>query len=192
MLADNTAQNRVLGVSRHHAVPMLSVHARLIDHAGRSPDGWTGRWSSCPTHAQIAARIAAGEGLTSPELSVLVAYVKSALTAAMLDATCPTIRRSPSGCRTTSRRRCAQRYGGAIVSTHPLAREIVTTMTVNEVVNGAGITYAFRLGEEMAAIVHRRHPRVRGHHRRCSTCRRSPPTSPPLDNRGPGGVPGPP
>ena len=34
---------------------------------------------------------------------------------------------------------------------HPLARHIVTTMTVNEVVNGAGITYPFRLAEEMAA-----------------------------------------
>ena len=34
---------------------------------------------------------------------------------------------------------------------HPLAREIITTSTVNEVVNGAGITYAFRLSEEMAA-----------------------------------------
>ena len=31
VLADNTAQNRLLGVSRQHAVPMVSVHARLID-----------------------------------------------------------------------------------------------------------------------------------------------------------------
>src|SRR5699024_1818771 len=32
-----------------------------------------------------------------------------------------------------------------------LAREIVTTMAANQVVNKAGITYAFRLGEEIAA-----------------------------------------
>jgi len=37
------------------------------------------------------------------------------------------------------------------IQSHPLARHIVTTMTVNEVVNGAGITYPFRLAEEMAA-----------------------------------------
>ena len=30
VLADNTAQNRVLGVSRRHAVPMLSVYGRLM------------------------------------------------------------------------------------------------------------------------------------------------------------------
>jgi glutamate dehydrogenase len=42
------------------------------------------------------------------------------------------------------------RFRGAIAE-HPLAREIVTTMTVNQVVNGGGITYAFRLAEEMAA-----------------------------------------
>jgi glutamate dehydrogenase len=37
------------------------------------------------------------------------------------------------------------------IAAHPLAREIVTTGTVNEVVNGAGITYAFRLQEETNA-----------------------------------------
>jgi glutamate dehydrogenase len=37
------------------------------------------------------------------------------------------------------------------IAAHPLAREIVTTETVNEMVNGAGITYAFRLEEELAA-----------------------------------------
>ena len=34
---------------------------------------------------------------------------------------------------------------------HPLAREIVTTETVNEMVNRAGISFAFRLEEERAA-----------------------------------------
>jgi glutamate dehydrogenase len=36
---------------------------------------------------------------------------------------------------------------------HPLAREIVTTETVNEMVNRAGISYAFRLEEEMASTL---------------------------------------
>jgi glutamate dehydrogenase len=37
------------------------------------------------------------------------------------------------------------------ITAHPLAREIVTTETVNDLVNSAGTTYAFRLEEEMAA-----------------------------------------
>ena len=39
----------------------------------------------------------------------------------------------------------------AAVKGHPLRREIVTTLLVNEMVDGAGITYAFRLGEELSA-----------------------------------------
>ena len=152
VLADNTAQNRVLGVSRHHAVPMLSVHARLIDQLVSS-----GRLDRAleflPTHAQIAARIAAGEPLTSPELSVLLAYVKSALSEAMLADDLPdqTAFASRIGEYFPRELRAAAAEGVVDIASHPLAREIVTTMTVNEVVNGAGITYAFRLQEEMAA-----------------------------------------
>ena len=34
------------------------------------------------------------------------------------------------------------------ITAHPLAREIVTTETVNDLVNSAGTTYAFRLDKE--------------------------------------------
>ena len=149
VLADNTSQNRLLGISRHHAVPMLSVHARLIDALvaeGRLDRGL----EFLPTHAQIAARVAAGEGLSSPELAVLIAYTKASLTRAMLDSELPDqpafTERLPEYFPTAMRDRYAQ-----AIAEHPLAREIVTSMTVNDVVNGAGISYAFRLGEEMAA-----------------------------------------
>ena len=152
VLADNTAQNRVLGVSRHHSVPMLSVHSRLIDHLVAS-----GRLDRAleflPSHAQIAARIAAGEPLTSPELAVLLAYVKAALSEAMLADGLPD---EPAFAHRLASYfpqalRAAAADGVVDIAGHPLAREIVTTATVNEVVNGAGITYAFRLYEEMGA-----------------------------------------
>ncbi len=152
VLADNTSQNRVLGVSRHHAVPMLSVHARLIDHLVAS-----GRLDRAleflPTPAQIAARIVGGEPLASPELAVLLAYVKSALSEAMLGDGLPDEPAFASRLAEYFPRelRAAATEGVIDMASHPLAREIVTTMTVNEVVNGAGITYAFRLQEEMAA-----------------------------------------
>ncbi|OLT21284.1 hypothetical protein BJF78_34460 [Pseudonocardia sp. CNS-139] len=43
-----------------------------------------------------------------------------------------------------------ERFADA-VPRHPLRREIVATMLVNEMVDGAGMTYAFRLGEELSA-----------------------------------------
>jgi glutamate dehydrogenase len=43
-----------------------------------------------------------------------------------------------------------ERFGQAITQ-HPLRREITTTLLVNEVVDGGGVSYAYRLGEEMTA-----------------------------------------
>jgi glutamate dehydrogenase len=43
-----------------------------------------------------------------------------------------------------------ERFPAAIAG-HPLRREIITTLLVNEMVDGAGITYAYRLGEELSA-----------------------------------------
>ncbi|MGS0684405.1 NAD-glutamate dehydrogenase [Nakamurella sp. GG22] len=152
VLADNRGQNRVLGAARLHAPVMLSVHARLIDALVES-----GRLDRAleflPSHTQISNRLAAGEGLAGPELSVLLAYVKSGLAAAMLDSSLPD---DPAYARRLPEYFPQNMRDGApgameAITAHPLAREIVTTETVNEMVNRAGISFSFRLEEEMAA-----------------------------------------
>ncbi len=149
VLADNIAQNRLLSVSRQHAQVMISVHARLIDElttAGRLDR----ELEFLPSPADIGLRGAAGEGLASPELSVLLAYVKSGLARDMLASELPDdpafAHRLPEYFPAAMR----ERFPAAIAA-HPLRRDIVTTMAVNDLVNGAGITFAFRLAEEMAA-----------------------------------------
>ena len=162
VLADNRGQNRVLGASRLHAPVMLSVHARLIDALVES-----GRLDRAleflPTHAQINARLAAGEGLAGPELCVLLAYVKAGLSAAMLArSTCPTIRPSRHRLPEYFPRADAGRLGGrrAAITAHPLAREIVTTETVNEMVNRAGHLLRVPARGGDGGHPERRHPRL--------------------------------
>ncbi len=150
VLDDNRGQNRVLGASRLHAPAMLSVHGRLID--AMVEDGRLDRaLEFLPTPTQIGARRAAGEGLSNPELSLLLAYVKSAMAAAMLASGLPDepafAARLPEYFPKQMRQDPARRA----ITAHPLAREIVTTETVNEMVNRAGISFAFRLEEERAA-----------------------------------------
>ncbi len=150
VLADNRGQNRVLGASRLNAPAMLSVHARLIE--AMVEEGRLDRaLEFLPTHTQIGARRAAGEGLSNPELSVLLAYVKSGMAAAMLASELPDevafAEKLPEYFPQQMRRDSARRA----ITAHPLAREIVTTETVNEMVNRAGISFAFRLEEERAA-----------------------------------------
>ena len=93
-----------------------------------------------PTDTAMDERHAAGKGLTSPELSVLVAYAKMTRgPRRCASPPCRTSRTSPGAAATTSRPRCVERYGDRLAS-HPLRREIVTTVVVNDMVNRGGIT----------------------------------------------------
>ncbi|GAB2972507.1 NAD-glutamate dehydrogenase [Saccharothrix stipae] len=149
VLADNYSQNAVLGVSRAHAAPMLSVHARLV--ADLEQRGALDRTlEALPSPAEFKALEKAGDGLTSPELATLLAHVKLALKEEVLASDLPTIdvlaRRLPDYFPSELRERFADAIGS-----HPLSREIITTVLVNEVVDGGGVSYPFRLAEELSA-----------------------------------------
>ncbi|MCX2949602.1 NAD-glutamate dehydrogenase [Lentzea sp. NEAU-D7] len=151
VLADNYSQNNVLGVSRAHAAPMLSVHARLT--ADLEARGALNRkLEAMPSAAEFKALEKNGAGLTSPELATLLAFTKLTLKEELLASDIPTIdtftRKLPDYFPSLLR----ERFGAAIPN-HPLARQIITTVVVNEVVDGGGISFAFRLAEEMSASV---------------------------------------
>jgi glutamate dehydrogenase len=149
VLRDNYDQNVVLGVSRAHAVGMLNVHGRLITDLERR-NGLDRTLEALPSEAEVRAREKAGQGLTSPELATLLAHVKLALKDEVLASDLSDLdvfaRRLPEYFPSQLRERYGDRIGR-----HQLRREITTTMLVNEVVDGAGISYAFRLAEEMGA-----------------------------------------
>ncbi|MCF7547651.1 NAD-glutamate dehydrogenase [Pseudonocardia sp. WMMC193] len=149
VLADNVDQNSVLGVARSHAPEMANVHARLVaDLEERT--GLDRALEVLPTAAGFAALEEAGQGLTGPELSTLIAHVKLDLTHRLLDTDLPDVAAFAARLPEYFPHPLRQRFP-AEVREHPLRREILATMLVNEMVDGAGITYAFRLAEETAA-----------------------------------------
>ncbi|KZB84102.1 NAD-glutamate dehydrogenase [Amycolatopsis regifaucium] len=149
VLADNYRQNAVLGVSRAHAGPMVSVHQRLVA-ALVAKGAFDRKLEALPSSAEFRALEKANEGLTSPELATLMAHVKLDLKDELLASELPDSevfsRRLPEYFPKPLR----EQFGEAIFQ-HPLKREIITTMVANEVVDGAGISYVFRLMEEMNA-----------------------------------------
>jgi len=149
VLADNYAQNAVMGVSRAHAVPMLSVHARLV--ADLEKRGVLDReLEALPSAAQFRAMEKAEQGLTSPELCTLLAHVKLALKEDVLASDLPEVetfaRKLPEYFPSELRERFTD-----VIPAHPLRKQITTTVLVNEVIDGAGISYPFRLSEEISA-----------------------------------------
>jgi len=147
VLADNESQNDLMGTSRANAASMLSVHARMIkdfvDERGLNRE-----LEALPSEKEIHRRTEAGIGLTSPELATLMAHVKLALKEDLLSGDLPDqevfAARLPSYFPTTLR----DRFTGEIRS-HQLRREIVTTMLINDVVDTAGISFAYRVAEDV-------------------------------------------
>ena len=101
-----------------------------------------------PSEKEIRRRTELGLGLTSPELATLMAHVKLALKDDLLASDLPDqdvfAARLPDYFPNQLRERFA-----AEIRTHQLRREIVTTMLVNDLVDTAGISYAYRVAEDV-------------------------------------------
>jgi glutamate dehydrogenase len=149
VLRDNYEQNVLLGNARVQAHSMLTVHKRFIRELERS-GGLNRELEFLPGDPEIDARFTSGGGLTSPEFSVLVAYSKMTLKNVLLGSTLPDDPYFDAVPRGYFPPAIVERYGDRIDS-HPLRREIVTTVLVNDMVNRAGITFAFRAAEETGA-----------------------------------------
>lgn len=149
VLGESYAQALALSLERGQASELLDLHARLIDDLDRR--GQLDReLEELPREQDIRDRKAANEGLTGPELSVLLAYAKITLDADLLESDLPEdaylrsdlVDALPASLRARFQPRMRQ---------HRLRREIVTTDLANSIVDYAGTTFVSRLAEETGA-----------------------------------------
>ena len=149
VLRDNYEQNVLLGNARAQTLVMLPVHQRFIHYLEQNGDLDRGL-EYLPGDAEIVGRQADGRGLTSPEFSVLVAYSKLDLKAALL----PTaLADDPWFAGTLAEyfpTRLRNEHANQL-DQHPLKREIIINSVVNSLINRGGITFAFRAVEETGA-----------------------------------------
>lgn len=147
VLTDNEDQNDLMGTSRANAASLLPVHADQIRHLV-AKRGINRELEALPSEKEIARRAEAGIGLTSPELATLMAHVKLALKEEVLTTELPDQDVFASRLPDYFPRPLRERFTSEIRS-HQLRREIVTTMLINDLVDNAGISYAFRLAEDV-------------------------------------------
>ena len=149
VLADNYAQNIALGNDRALAVAMLSVQKRFI-RAMESSGDLDRVIEFLPTDSDMDQRISTGHGLTSPELAVLLAYAKITLTTELTESSLADEPWFESVLRGYFPAPVVERYGD-ILGSHPLRRQIITTVISNDMINDGGSTYVFRAIEETGA-----------------------------------------
>ena len=146
VLETNFLQNVLLVNEKHAALAWTPAYDRLMTWLEQTAD-LNRELEFLPDSAALAARRAAGEPLTSPELSVLAAYAKIQLAHALSESE---LADDPYFLKTLQKyfpQQLVERFGEQLDS-HPLRREIIATMVANDMVNMGGITYAFRALEE--------------------------------------------
>jgi glutamate dehydrogenase len=147
VLVDNKDQNDLMGTSRANAASLLPVHARQIKDL-EADRGLNRELEALPSEKEIRRRTEAGIGLTSPELSTLMAHVKLDLKEKVLASDLPDQEVFASRLPRYFPTQLREQFGTEIRS-HQLRREIITTMLVNDVVDAAGISYVYRVMEDV-------------------------------------------
>ncbi len=146
VLSDNHAQNATLAVESTSARSLLDAHERFLRALERS-----GRLvrsvEALPDERALVERRRDGQALTSPELSVLLAYAKLDTGEVVLRSELPDDPALEGLLTGYFPAQIRERFPQAITG-HPLRREIVATALTNRAVNIAGVTGLFRLVQE--------------------------------------------
>ncbi len=149
VLADNYEQTEILSVGRRLAPRLLDDEARFMRFLERE-----GRLHRAieflPADDVLAERAASGEGLTTPERAVLLAYAKLWLYDEILASKLPDEPWVAKALVDYFPPALVERYG-AYLPRHPLRREIIANVVVNRTINRAGATFVHRMREATGA-----------------------------------------
>ncbi len=149
VLRDNYEQNLALANAAHNAPGLLHVHEDWMKQLER--DGVLNREiEGLPSSREVRRRLDRGDGLTLPELSVLLAWTKILLADRLLASELPDDSYLELDLRAYFPTPMRERFTEQVAD-HPLRREIIVTQVVNDLVNGAGMTFWPRLGGETGA-----------------------------------------
>ena len=149
VLKNNYLQTQALSLANAQAKNMLEVHARVL-HDLEHTSGLDRSIEFLPTDEMLIERKNAGEGLTPPELAVILAYLKITLYDRLLASDLPDepyLERTLANYFPTPLRASFR----PAMSQHRLRREIVATEVANGMANRAGISFTLRMREETGA-----------------------------------------
>ncbi|WP_426417560.1 NAD-glutamate dehydrogenase [Aestuariirhabdus sp. LZHN29] len=139
VLDNNYQQARILSLAKHFSVTQLSEHMRLItllEREGRLKR----KIEFLPSDEQLHEREAQSEGLSRPELSVLLAYSKMKLYEELLASGVCNDAALDRRLSAYFPRALSERYP-ELLESHPLRAEIIATHLTNEIGNCMGPTF---------------------------------------------------
>ena len=151
VLRDNYLQTQCISLTQANATTALEEHARLIEYLEES-----GRLNRSieflPDADAIAERQNKSQGLTAPEIAVLVAYSKMDIYEKILDSSLVEDRYFDNEILMYFPAQLTQSFAPQILQ-HQLRKEIIATQVTNSLVNRLGPTFLLQLQEELGGTV---------------------------------------
>jgi glutamate dehydrogenase len=151
VLRDNYEQNVLLGMARKLNPALVSVHQRFMWQLERAGE-LDRALEFLPSDKELAQREQEGVGLSSPENAVLVAYSKITLKQQVEASSLPDEPWYERALSSYFPPMIANRFAAELVH-HPLHREIITDVVVNDMINRSGTTFVHRAVEETGVEV---------------------------------------
>jgi glutamate dehydrogenase len=146
VLYDNYLQAQILSQEEEVSIRRIEAYEDLMVHL--EAEGELEREVEfLPTTDEMLERRANGQGMTRPELSVLLAYAKRSVYEALLDSDLPDTDYLAVDLQRYFPSQMVERFGH-LIGEHPLRRELIATLAANDVVNSQGITFLSRMMTE--------------------------------------------
>lgn len=150
VLNNNRRQTEAISVAVSQAADNLEIHSRLIQEMEKA--GHLDRaLEFLPDKEEITIRKTAHQGLTRPEIAVLMAYCKTVLKKALLGSNVPEDPYFYKELEDAFPYPLQERFK-QYMTKHRLKREIIATQLSNAVINEMGITFVMRLQDETGAL----------------------------------------
>ncbi|GGY63964.1 NAD-glutamate dehydrogenase [Marinobacter zhanjiangensis] len=149
VLRNNYRQTQALTVANDEAARRLEEYRRLMN-AFEASGKLNRELEFLPDEEILEERKVMGKGLTRPELSVLIAYVKGDLKQTLIDSDLPDEPLLVSEMYKVFPRPMVDRFPEELAS-HQLRREIIATQIANDMINHMGITFVDRLNQSTGA-----------------------------------------
>jgi glutamate dehydrogenase len=150
-LFNNYRQTQIIDSIEQHAALNMYQHARFMRHL-ETEGILNRRLEYLPGDKVITDRVARNQGLTRPELSILLSYSKLTYKNALLDSSSLTEQCYDSLLLGYFPRLIRERYADEILQ-HPLRKEIIATILSNQIANNIGIGFGSRIREETGATI---------------------------------------
>jgi glutamate dehydrogenase len=153
VLRGNYLQSQALSVIEAHAVERISEHGHVIRALERS--GVLDRTlEALPTEDEIADRRRLGQGLTRPELAMILSYSKLWLYDRLIESDVPEDAYLGRELTRYFPEPVQKKFHTEILE-HPLRRAIIVTATTNSLVNRMGPVFAIRAQEDTGTDIGR-------------------------------------